>query len=207
MREHRQDKGFTLIELLIIMVILGVLAGIVVFAVQNLSGQSASSSCQSDYKTVETAAEAYRAEMFAYPSNVAVLTSTATQPGSGRTVGPWLKDLPVTSKYNLVINTGSVFSDTAYNSSNLNLGLDGVLYVITKNGTGADTAVPQWSLDVNAGLYGPPGAKAYGDANIPNVSPPAPTYTRPGGVYTLGSYSQDSAAIACANVASAVSAG
>lgn len=67
-REERGDEGgFTLIELLIVIVILGILAAIVVFAVQNLSGTSAQASCRSDYKTVETAVEAYKAQMGNYP--------------------------------------------------------------------------------------------------------------------------------------------
>lgn len=67
-REQRGDEGgFTLIELLIVIVILGILAAIVVFAVQNLTGSSAKASCNSDYKSVETAAEAFKAQTGAYP--------------------------------------------------------------------------------------------------------------------------------------------
>jgi general secretion pathway protein G len=93
-----REGGFTLIELLIVIVVLGILAAIVVFAVQNLTGQSTASGCQSDYKTVETAAEAYKAQMGAYPASVAVLLKSGTQPGTGTAVGPWLKD-PVTSSH------------------------------------------------------------------------------------------------------------
>ena len=60
-RLDRSDEGFTLIELLIVIVILGVLAGIVVFAVGGINDTSKISACKSDVKTVETAAEAYYA--------------------------------------------------------------------------------------------------------------------------------------------------
>ncbi len=71
LRRRREDPesegGFTLIELLIVIVILGILAAIVVFAVQNLSGQSSQAACGSDYKTVETAAEGYKAQIGVLP--------------------------------------------------------------------------------------------------------------------------------------------
>ena len=67
-REEEGDEGgFTLIELLIVIVILGILAAIVVFAVQNLTSSSSQASCGSDYKTVETAVEAYKAQIGDYP--------------------------------------------------------------------------------------------------------------------------------------------
>jgi general secretion pathway protein G len=91
-----REAGFTLIELLIVIVILGILAAIVVFAVQNLTGSSAAASCQSDYKTVETAAEAYNAQVGHYPAQISDLMT----PTNG--AGPWLKELPSnTSHYTM----------------------------------------------------------------------------------------------------------
>jgi prepilin-type N-terminal cleavage/methylation domain-containing protein len=57
----RQD-GFTLIELLIVIVILGVLAGIVVFAVGGITDRGTTSACKADKKTLEVAQEAHYAK-------------------------------------------------------------------------------------------------------------------------------------------------
>ena len=86
---RNRQKGFTLIELLIVIVILAILAAIVVFAVQNLGGQSARAACQSDYKTVETALEAYKAQTGAYPTTALGLPALN---GTADGAGPWLKD-------------------------------------------------------------------------------------------------------------------
>ena len=97
-REERGDEGgFTLIELLIVIVILGILAAIVVFAVQNLTGQSATAACQAEYKTLETAAEAYKAQIGSYPTTLTPLTGTATSSLQTGTLGPWIKDMPPTA--------------------------------------------------------------------------------------------------------------
>ena len=76
-RLERHNEGFTLIELLIVIVILGVLAGIVVFAVGGINDSSKVSACKSDVKTVETAAEAYYAQAspHAYAGTIAALVT------------------------------------------------------------------------------------------------------------------------------------
>jgi len=62
------DDGFTLIELLIVIVILGILAAIVVFAVGTATSDSKKSSCQADKKTLSVALEAYKAKVGTYPA-------------------------------------------------------------------------------------------------------------------------------------------
>lgn len=60
---QRRDRGFTLVELLIVIVILGVLSTVAVFAVRGISDRGTASACQADYKVLETATEAYVAQL------------------------------------------------------------------------------------------------------------------------------------------------
>jgi len=50
--EKKQDKGFTLVELLIVIVILGILATVTVFAVTGITNKGKTSACQADAKTI-----------------------------------------------------------------------------------------------------------------------------------------------------------
>jgi type II secretion system protein G len=79
-RLRRDERGFTLIELLIVIVILGILAGIVLFAVAGVTDRGNAAACKSDLKTIEVAVEAYRAKNGTYPPNLEpTLTSGTNQ--------------------------------------------------------------------------------------------------------------------------------
>lgn len=69
----KRDKGFTLVELLIVIVILGILATVTVFAVQGITDRGEESACDADRSTVESAAEAFFAQNGEYPDNYAQL--------------------------------------------------------------------------------------------------------------------------------------
>lgn len=60
-RGMRRDQGFTLIELLIVIVILGVLAAVVVFAVNGITDRGDVAAAASDERTVVVALESYHA--------------------------------------------------------------------------------------------------------------------------------------------------
>jgi prepilin-type N-terminal cleavage/methylation domain-containing protein len=58
----KQDKGFTLVELLIVIVILGILATVVVFAVAGVTDKAKGNACATTEKTLLTAVESARAD-------------------------------------------------------------------------------------------------------------------------------------------------
>jgi prepilin-type N-terminal cleavage/methylation domain-containing protein len=157
LRERRREGvegGFTLIELLIVIVILAILAAIVVFAVSNLTSSSAQASCQSDFQTAQTAAEAFKAQVGNYPNPTAAgyftgaaevktgagyvtagPTGAANDPQildlmnqwtvGGNTVGPWLKTYPYNAgHYQVEIAPGQTSNTATFQA--LPLGTIGV---------------------------------------------------------------------------------
>jgi general secretion pathway protein G len=75
-REPREnDAGFTLIELLIVIVILGVLAAVVVFAVGGINARSKTAACSADVAAVQTASDAYSSLNGAYAADLPALVT------------------------------------------------------------------------------------------------------------------------------------
>src|SRR3978361_995184 len=94
---RRDESGFTLIELLIVIVILGILAAIVVFAVNGIQNRGTASACKADVETVTVAAEAYNAQNGEYASDMNQLVK-----------GGFLHSVPSDSNYTVsyTVNDG-----------------------------------------------------------------------------------------------------
>jgi prepilin-type N-terminal cleavage/methylation domain-containing protein len=73
--QPRQDEGFTLIELLIVIVILGILASVVVFAVGGITDRGTASAQAADETTLVTAQEAYMAQHGVYADEATLASS------------------------------------------------------------------------------------------------------------------------------------
>jgi general secretion pathway protein G len=106
---RENQSGFTLTELLIVIVILGILTGIVVFAVGAFSDRGTTAACKSDKKAVEVALEAYRAKNGAYPD-----ASGGTSPMDKLTdpAAQYLREAPSNTGYSITLAAGGVMTVT-----------------------------------------------------------------------------------------------
>ena len=111
-RAEGDEQGFTLIELLIVILVLGILAAIVIFALGGVTGQSASAACQTDARSVQTAIAAYEASATYNPAN------PPTGGATGNLVPTYLESWPNNaSHYTISIQTANGVSSVYVTSA------------------------------------------------------------------------------------------
>jgi general secretion pathway protein G len=145
-RSEEGFEGFTLIELLIVIVVIGILAATVIFALGGVTSQSAVAACKSDAKSIEVAVEAYHS----FPGN-----ATNSYPGTMQDLmtgvggsGAFLHALPNNSAYTI----------TLYNDTGAPAGAKAGHVYVQPTGTGS--ASVDYDTEANPGTLATGGCNA-----------------------------------------------
>ena len=91
---RQQERGFTIVELLIVIVVIGILAGITIVAYSGITNRANQSKIVGNASAVQSVAEAFNADKGYYPALAAtgtdalMLGSTSTQVPTGVLVIP-----------------------------------------------------------------------------------------------------------------------
>lgn len=113
-RSNREQGGFTLIELLIVIVVLGIIAAVVVFALGGVNAQAAVAACKADATTVQTAVTAHETQNGgSFPTSSSSLTGGSTT---------YLQSWPSSPNYTISLVSGTVMIATSGNPTSLAYG-------------------------------------------------------------------------------------
>lgn len=75
---NKQNKGFTIVELLIVIVVIGILAGLVITTYNGIQQKARNTERTTDLKTFQSQLEAYYANTGKYPSNTDLSATSAS---------------------------------------------------------------------------------------------------------------------------------
>jgi len=138
---YKHESGFTLIELMVVIVILGILAGVVVPRIMDNPDKARVTKAKHDIAALESALDVYRLDNFAYPSTDQGLEALVTKPSDAPNwkAGGYVKKLnkdPWGNEY-LYLNPGQHGEIDIYS-----LGADG-----SPGGDGPGTDIGSWDVE------------------------------------------------------------
>ncbi len=86
---RRRDRGFTLIELMVVIVILGILAGLVLPRFMGRTEEAKRTKARLQIENLESALKLYKLDNGAYPSTEQGLDALVKKPSSGTIPNSW----------------------------------------------------------------------------------------------------------------------
>jgi general secretion pathway protein G len=86
---HRREAGFTLIELMVVLVILGILAGLIVPRIMGRPDEAKQLKARMQIESIETALKLYKLDNGSYPDTDQGLEALVAQPDTGTPAKSW----------------------------------------------------------------------------------------------------------------------
>jgi prepilin-type N-terminal cleavage/methylation domain-containing protein len=172
-RNAGEISGFTLIELLIVIVVLGILAAVVIFALGGITGKSALAACEADGATVSTALATFNTQNPSFTGTTNYTQADLLPSASGGTPtgvigGPYLQSWPSNlPHYAFVLSTSGVLQIV---TGNLYAAGPPITYTTGSADNGALTAAEVAAATSTGAAAATPALYPYlGDASCVNV--------------------------------------
>jgi general secretion pathway protein G len=91
-KKRRRVQGFTLVELMVVIVIIGILAGVVVVNYTGRTEKAIEARTKADFKSIQDAIDLFKSDTGEYPEK---LEDLMQNPGFDRWSGPYLRRDPL----------------------------------------------------------------------------------------------------------------